>query len=199
MIIRKLFKFNGQHIVRNCSSIRCKQSIHSHTYTVEVFFTSKGLDFGNMVYDFGLTKGTIKDIIKSFDGAYSMWSKESKKFKKLIKKESNKYIEMPVSPSAEMYSLMLLFVIDKILKATEFNNGEKDVSLSSVRVSETVTGYAESFMEDLDLWNFDLEDIEFSQTVKDGWNDPEMYDKLIDYTNNTGKKPFVNDVVEQQV
>ncbi len=159
MVIRKLFKFEGAHIVRDCSSDLCKKSIHGHSYIVEVFLTSKGIDNGQMVVDFGLLKGTIKDFIESFDHCYSMWSKEKDDFKQFMKSNSERWIEMPVSPSAEMYSLMFLYVVDKITKNTTFNNGEKDVSVSSVRVHETATGYAESFKEDLSQWKFDLSNI----------------------------------------
>ncbi|MBP8064536.1 MAG: 6-carboxytetrahydropterin synthase QueD, partial [Acinetobacter sp.] len=31
MIIRKLFKFENAHVVRNCTSDRCKRSIHGHS------------------------------------------------------------------------------------------------------------------------------------------------------------------------
>ena len=189
MIIRKQFTFEGAHIVRNCSSDRCKRSLHGHSYIVEVFFTSDKLDNGMMVYDFGLTKGTIKDIIDSFDHAYSMWNKEKTDFKKFIKKESARWIEMPVSPSAEMYSLMFFFIIDKILQNTQFNNGEGNVQLSSVRVHETATGYAESFREDLKFWDYQLGDIIFSNQIKEEWKDPKMYDKLI---NNI---QFINPII----
>ena len=100
---------------------------------------------------------------------------------------------MPVSPSAEMYSLMLFYIIDKILKNTQFGNGEKNVKLHSVRVHETETGYAESFREDLKYWNFSLENIIFSQQIKDEWSDSEMYDKLI-----KGIK-FINPIPKQQI
>lgn len=199
MIIRKLFKFEGAHIVRNCSSIRCKKSIHGHSYVVEVFFTGKGLDNGQMIMDFGLMKGTIKDLIDSFDHAYSLWNKESDEFKKFMKDNSDRWIEMPVSPSAESYSLMLLYIIDKIVKATEFNNGEQDVQVSSVRVHETATGYAESFRDDLEWCDFTLNDIVFSEGVLSEWSDFRMYEKLKEYDREGGHKPFVNDVVEQQV
>jgi len=199
MVIRKLFRFNGQHIVRNCSSLRCKKSIHGHSYIVEVFFTAKGFDNGQMLLDFGLMKGTIKDIIDSFDHAYSLWDKEDTKFKDFMTTESDRYIRMPVSPSAEAYSLMLLYIIDKIVDATEFNNGEKGVSVSSVRVHETATGYAESFREDLDWVDFNLEDVVFSDGIKSEWKDPEMYNKLIEYSTHIGPKPFINEVVEQQI
>ena len=196
MIIRKKFKFEGAHIVRDCSSDRCKKSLHGHSYVVEVFLTSSKLDFGQMIYDFGLTKGTIKDIVDSFDHAYAMWDKESDEFKSFIKSNSDRYIEMPVSPSAECFALTFLFIIDKILNATEFKNGEGEVKVHSVRVHETETGYAEAFREDLKWFNFKLSDIIFSQAVKDEWKDPLMYDKLMSYhTSKSGKKPFENPTV----
>lgn len=203
MIIRKLFKFEGAHIVRNCSSERCKKSIHGHSYKVEVFFTSKGLDNGQMVMDFGLMKGNIKDLIDSFDHAYSMWNKERKKFKKFMKGNSDRWVEMPVSPSAEAYSLMFLYIIDKMIKATSFNNGEQKVEVSSVRVHETTTGYAEAFSQDLNpnafhYEGFELKDIVFSDGIKAEWKDPKMYDKLISATQSK-TQCFINEKVEQQV
>lgn len=199
MLIRKLFKFEGAHIVRNCSSERCKKSIHGHSYVVEVFFTSKGLDNGQMVMDFGLMKGTIKDLVDSFDHAYSLWDKETQEFQQFMHEHSDRWISMPVSPSAEAYSLMLLYIIDKMVEATEFNNGEKEVQVHSVRVHETTTGYAESFREDLSWFNYKLEDIVFSDAIKNEWKNSKMYDELISYTNNKGTKPFINEAVTQQV
>ncbi len=199
MIIRKLFKFEGAHIVRNCSSVRCKKSIHGHSYKVEVFITADSLDNGQMIMDFGLMKGTIKDFIDSFDHAYSMWNKESSEFKEFMTQNSDRYIKMPVSPSAEAYSLMFLYVIDKIIKATTFNNGEDEVKVYSVRVHETDTGYAESFYRDLSLFKYDLSDIVFSDGIKGEWSDSEMFEKLKRYTKNSDIKPFVNKPVEQQV
>jgi len=178
MIIRKKFGFEGAHVVRDCSSDRCRHSIHGHSYIVEIFFTSDGLDNGGMVMDFGLMKGPIKNFIDSFDHAYSLWDREEEEFKAFIKKQSERWVEMPVSPSAEMYSLMFFFVVDKIISQTVFNNGEKQVRLHSVRVHETASGYAESFAEDLDYWHFTLNDIIFSEKVVSEWKDPKMYDKL---------------------
>jgi len=200
VLIRKLFKFEGAHIVRNCSSERCKKSIHGHSYIVEVFFTSNGLDNGQMVLDFGLMKTTIKDIIDAFDHAYSMWNRESVEFKNFMKAESSRWIEMPVSPSAEQYSIMFFAIIDQIIKTTGFNNGEKDIELYSVRVHETATGYAEAFRSDLH-WiasdNF-LQEIIFSEAIMSEWSDPEMYEKIKASTSDY-KKYFINPVVTQQI
>lgn len=182
MVIRKQFKFEGAHIVRNCSSERCKKSIHGHSYIVEVFFEADALDRGMMIYDFGLTKGTIKDLIDGFDHAYSMWDKEGDEFKDFMYQYSDRWIKMPVSPSAEAYSLMFLNIIDKILQHTQTANGEAQIKVSSVRVHETATGYAESFQSDLDnpkMPKINLRDIVFSEGVKTEWEDPDMFDKLV--------------------
>lgn len=183
MVIRKLFKFEGAHIVRNCSSDRCKKSLHGHSYVVEIFLEADKLDNGMMVYDFGLFKGTIKDFIDSFDHAYSMWDKEKPEFQNFINANSDRVVIMPISPSAEGYSLLMAFVVDKILKNTVFTNGEdSNIRLKSVRVAETVTGYAESDLFDVASMfatNFGLEDIIFSDEIKAEWSDPNMWDKLI--------------------
>jgi 6-pyruvoyltetrahydropterin/6-carboxytetrahydropterin synthase len=197
MIIRKLFKFEGSHIVRNCSSSRCKFSRHGHSYKVEVFFTADGLDNGGMIMDFGLMKNNIKDIIDSFDHAESIWSKDQ-----LAVEQagcfSERHVIMPVTPSAEQYSLLFLFIIDNIIKATEFNNNEKNVRVFSVIVHETDTGYAQAFREDLSLVTYNLDDIVFSEGVKNEWNDPKMFDKLTE-ASKTGDICFRNPVVKQQI
>ncbi|OYZ59284.1 MAG: 6-carboxytetrahydropterin synthase QueD, partial [Sulfuricurvum sp. 24-42-5] len=74
MIIRKLFKFENAHIVRGCSSERCRASVHGHSYKIEVLFESDYLDNGQMVYDFGLMKQGMKALIDSFDHSIALWS-----------------------------------------------------------------------------------------------------------------------------
>lgn len=199
MIIRKLFKFEGAHIVRDCSSERCKKSCHGHSYVVEVKFTADDIDNGQMIMDFGLMKGTIGDLIDSFDHAYSMWKKETPDFKEFIKANSLRWIEMPVSPSAEMYSLMFFAIIKRVLEKTQFNNGENNVRLHSVMCHETTTGYAESFQEDYEnIWlkkGFDIKDIIFSQQIKNEWKDPLTWDKVLD---DSSDKTFINPKIELQ-
>ena len=179
MIIRKQFKFEGAHIVRNCTTRRCKKSIHGHSYVVEVFFTSNKLDNGYMILDFGLTKKHIKNIIDSFDHAYSLWKGESDEFKSFFKNNSERWIEMPVSPSAESYSLMFLKFIDLILRNTTFKNNEGNVQVSSVRVHETQTGYAEAFRDDMEMIDLDLNEVVFSPQVIAEWEDSKELQQIL--------------------
>lgn len=194
MVITKKFVFEGAHIVRNCSSERCKKSIHGHSYTVEVSLSAAAFDNGGMVYDFGLLKGTIKDLIDSFDHAYSMWSKESEEFKDFIKSNSARWIEMPVTPSAECYAVMFLFIIDRILENTIMNNGEHFVRVENVTVHETATGRATASRDDVThLWKWRLEDIKFSEAIQQEWQNPDMWKQLIE------RKRFVNKKIEKHI
>ena len=177
MIIRKKFRFEGAHIVRNCTSQRCRENIHGHSYEVEVFVKSDSLDQGFMVMDFILLNKT-GEFIHSFDHSYTLWDKEVDEVKSAVYRINNRVAEIPISPSAEGYALLFLFVLDKIIANTQFVNGEGNVRLHSVRVHETQSGYAEAFREDLALVNFSLKNILFSRGIKDEWKDKEWWDKF---------------------
>jgi len=183
MIIRKLFKFENAHIVRNCTSRRCSRSIHGHSYKVEIKFESNFLDYGQMVYDFGLMKLYIKDLIDSFDHAITLWSEDNPEYLEFAKKFSERWIELPVNPSAEQFSRVFFLMIDRVFNLIEFKNGEREVKLNSIIVHETDTGYAECFKED--AYNFKnmgeirLKDIKFSDRIKKEWKDEIMWKKIL--------------------
>lgn len=179
MIIRKSYKFEAAHIVRNCSSAFCRENIHGHSYAVEVFITSDKLDKGYMVMDFGLLD-RVKMFVESFDHSYSLWSGEAPEFKQFIYRYNQRVAEIPVSPSAEGYALLFFYAIDRILKHTVFRNGEGRVQLSSVRVHETATGYAEAFREDLKLVTFTPEELRFTDGIRKEWVSPDWWDTLAD-------------------
>jgi len=189
MIIRKLFKFENAHIVRGCSTVKCRSSIHGHSYKVELLFASNFLDKGQMVYDFGLMKQNMKDLVESFDHAIALWRDDDSAFVQDMKKHSARWVELPVSPSAEQFSRVIFVMIDKLLSLTSTCNGEKEVSLHSVIVHETDTGYAQCFKEDAysqNMGEIKLEEIIFSQQVLNDFKDEALFEKM---KNNT---QFVN-------
>ncbi len=60
-------------------------------------------------------------------------------------------------------------------------NGEQGVTLQSIIVHETRTGYAQGFREDAYselMPKISLQDIEFSNGIKAEWNDIDFYNKL---------------------
>ena len=192
MLIRKLFKFENAHIVRKCTTRRCSENIHGHSYKVEVLIESNYLDNGQMVYDFGLTKTYIKEIIDSFDHAITLWSQDSKEYIEDMKKHSQRWVELPVSPSAEQFSRVFFLIIDKILELSTLQNGEKEVHLHSIIVHETDTGYAQCFREDAYsklMGTIELKDIIYSQAVQKEWSCGDMWQKIL--TNQTLVTPKV--------
>jgi 6-pyruvoyltetrahydropterin/6-carboxytetrahydropterin synthase len=182
MLIRKLFKFENAHIVRDCSTQRCSENIHGHSYKVEVLLESNYLDNGQMVYDFGLTKLYIKELIDSFDHAITLWSKDDKAYINAMKQYSNRWVELPVSPSAEQFARVIYLMVERVLECTDMQNGEKEVRLHSIIVHETETGYAQGFKEDAHselMGKISLEDIHFSAQVKSEWSDNTLWEKLL--------------------
>ena len=189
MLIRKLFKFENAHIVRDCSTQRCSENIHGHSYKVEVLLESNYLDNGQMVYDFGLMKRSIKELIDAFDHGITLWSRDDKSYREEMKKYSKRWVELPVSPSAEQFSRVIYLLVERVLLCSTMTNGEKEVKLHSIIVHETDTGYAQGFKEDAHselMGKIALEDIIFSQQVQDEWSDNNFWEKLLACT------PIVN-------
>jgi 6-pyruvoyltetrahydropterin/6-carboxytetrahydropterin synthase len=182
MIIRKLFKFENAHIVRGCTTQRCSQNIHGHSYQVEVLLESNYLDDGQMVYDFGLMKTTIKDLMEAFDHSITLWSGDSQEYIHDMKKHSARWVELPVSPSAEQFSRVIFLMVERVLACTGMVNGEREVKLNSIIVHETQTGYAQGFKEDAYsklMGNISLDDIKFSNQIKSEWQNPKLWDLLL--------------------
>ncbi len=196
MLIRKLFRFENAHIVRNCSSDRCSRSIHGHSYQVEILLEAHALDNGQMIYDFGLLKGHVKDLIDSFDHAVAFWDKDNAEYIAFCKQFSARWISLPVSPSAEQFSRLIFVLVDAVLKQTVMQNGEADVNLHSIIVHETLTGYAQCFRYDVEnprMGLIRLEDIVFSEQVCKEWSDSQLFEKL------KKGEVFVNPTVQAQV
>lgn len=182
MIIRKLFKFENAHVVRGCSTQRCRASIHGHSYKVEVLFESKYLDNGQMIYDFGLMKRGMKELIDSFDHGVAIWDGDDEEYIASMKEHSNRWVILPVSPSCEQFSRILFLMLDRLLGSTQMINGEQGVKLHSIIVHETETGYAQAFEEDAysELMGIiSLESIVFSNEVREGWSDSRLWEKML--------------------
>ncbi len=196
MLIRKLFRFENAHIVRNCSSDRCSRSIHGHSYQVEILLEAHALDNGQMIYDFGLLKGHVKDLIDSFDHAVAFWDKDNAEYIAFCKQFSARWISLPVSPSAEQFSRLIFVLVDAVLKQTVMQNGEADVNLHSIIVHETLTGYAQCFRYDVEnprMGLIQLDEIVFSEQVCKEWSDSQLFEKL------KNGEVFVNPTVQAQV
>lgn len=202
MLIRKLFKFESAHVVRNCTTRRCSRSLHGHSYKVELLITAKKLDNAGMILDFGLLKGAVRDLIDSWDHAACFWGKDASDYVELIQQHSERWVSMPVNPSAEQFSRVFFVLVDAVLSATCFANGEDGVLLDSVIVHETDSGYAQCWRQD--AYNADmggvieLDQLLFSDRVREEWGDPKLWEKIV-ASQKAGTSLFRHSPPPQQV
>lgn len=174
MKIRKLYKFESAHIVRDAISRRCSHSFHGHSGEVEVFLKSNHLDKAGMVYDFGAMKELIGSFLDMFDHSVHLWEDEKPHIIEFFKQENERWVILPCNPTAENYALLFKDIINELLSQSEYTNGEGDVYCSGVRYHETRTGWAES--DDNDMSSYSLKDLKFSTRTLG-----EASPKLIDY------------------
>jgi len=143
---------------------------------------SNYLDHGQMIYDFGLMKKTIKELIDAFDHSITLWSGDDKAYIEAMKRYSLRWVELPVSPSAEQFSRVIFLMVERILECTEMMNGERNVKLHSIIVHETDTGYAQGFKEDAHsqlMGSLKLTDIIFSKQIQSEWSNTSLWSDLL--------------------
>lgn len=202
MIIRKQFDVEMAHVVRNCSSSRCRLSQHGHSATIELFFESRGLsDNDHMLMDFGLMKKSIKQFVDGMDHCYVFSDQDTEEFKDFHRKYDERYIGVPFNPSAEMLTVFIHVVVQRILDCTELNNGEKEIKLRGVRYHETKSGYAEcDSLDAKNLWRGDyFSRLEFSEGVMRDW-DPELVKCITELIEGkSARLLFSNPTIKQQV
>lgn len=155
MIIRKKYRVEMGHIVRNCSSKRCAHSMHGHSAVIEVLLEGSKLDNAGMLYDFGLMKGSVKQFIDMFDHCYVFWDKDDPEYIESIKKFCDRWISLPFNPTAEMLSIMFMNAINQIIRYTTKYNGEAgDLVCTGVIYHETESGYAQCCRKDNEtMWD----------------------------------------------
>lgn len=199
MQITKFFEVESSHIVRNCTSERCSHSIHGHSAKIEVTFESRQLDNAQMVMDFGLMKGSIKQFIDTMDHCYLLCANDDEDFKNFIKKTCARWIELSFNPSAEMLSVFIMSNVQNILNHTQFNNGEsQQIKVSSVRYWETRTGSATCDVEDMIIYNaLQYNDkIVYSDQVLKELGDAVLSEVI---TNQESTVKLINPTIEQQI
>jgi 6-pyruvoyltetrahydropterin/6-carboxytetrahydropterin synthase len=150
MLIRKLFKYEASHQVHEAWSPRCKNSIHGHSFLVEFLFEGRSPDSAHMVMDFGFVKKYFHPFIDSFDHTHILWGNEKyEKVNSFIKDHNERWITLPFNSSAEMQAkLFFVFGWNCLLHLKNQKLISGDVGLSSVKVHETTTGYAEYRTQD---------------------------------------------------
>lgn len=150
--IRKQFRFEAAHQLDEAFTKLCSDTIHGHSYLVELFISSERLDKTGMVIDFGELKPTINNLKDVLDHAIILSPALITKYGDSLKAHSKRIIPMD-NPTAEG---MAEFIFNRVATFLELRNTPlrrqaysgsavlfNDPRLEKVRVHETDTGWAE--------------------------------------------------------
>jgi 6-pyruvoyltetrahydropterin/6-carboxytetrahydropterin synthase len=147
MLVRKQFKFEAAHTLVTAYSGACVNSIHGHSYLVEVVLKGEPTTADGMVVDFGYVKALIGGFVNAWDHAMIISAADPIKedLLKIMNKYNMRYIITAFNPTAEEMALYFSAVIGKLIE------GINGCGLDSVKVHETATGWAQSLPTSLPM------------------------------------------------
>lgn len=134
--IRKLYKFEMAHQLADATTAACYETIHGHSYRVELFLGTTKLNDANMVRDFGSLDGFKTWLMEKFDHALLIPAAFNEAYKAVLAKHNKKIWFTPENPTAEW---MAKFIFEKACQLLD----DREALVTGVRVHETDTGYAE--------------------------------------------------------
>ncbi len=135
--IRKMFKFEAAHQLDRAFSRACTDSIHGHSYVVEVFLTAERLDEDLMVTDFGRLGEVIAEVKREWDHALFLSPRRhGGEYANVV----SKIVELEDNPTAELMAKVLFDVFTRAVAEMGRHNNPR---VERVRVHETATGWAE--------------------------------------------------------
>lgn len=139
--VRKLFKFEASHILASAYSKACTDSIHGHSYKVEVFIQAEDLNCDQMVLDFGKLKDMTAGLWHKWDHSLTL----PEQMKGLVNERVNgkPILYSSKNPTAEWMAKEFFDVINKSVIALTDVSDNFIGKLLKVRVHETDTGWAE--------------------------------------------------------
>lgn len=137
MVIRKKYSIEMAHQLTSAVTECCYETIHGHSYVVEVFLRTSQLNAAGMVADFGALADIKKEIFR-YDHALVMSSDADPQYLAMLKKHNKKLILFNDNPTAEVMAESMLQTLRGLV------HGEK---VFKVRLHETTTGYAEASID----------------------------------------------------
>lgn len=142
--IRKQFKFEMAHQLKDSYSAACHENLHGHSYVLELYFNSETVDKNGMVVDFGEVKDVIGDYVNSWDHSLTMPVFFDKAYLDMLKQYTKKMRITSYNPTAENMAKEMYREITKTLEKYQTDTyGVVSWTLSKVRLHETTTGWAE--------------------------------------------------------
>ena len=129
----------------------------------------------NLLHNQGFVKKYFHPFVDSFDHTHFLWENEKyEKVNSFIKEHNERWITLPFNSSAEMQAKMFfIFGWNCLLYLKQHKLISEDVIMSSVKVHETTTGYAEYRTQDVVSCLFPkvfMRDIIFSPAIMIEWH-----------------------------
>ena len=144
--IRKQFKFEMAHQLKDSYSAACHENLHGHSYVLEVYLSSQKVDKNGMVVDFGEVKDVIGDYVNSWDHSLTMPVFFDKAYLDMLKQYTKKMRITSYNPTAEYMAKEMFREINSMLKDyQEKKYGEMLWECTKIRLHETTTGWAEYY------------------------------------------------------
>lgn len=144
--IRKQFKFEMAHQLKDSYSAACHENLHGHSYVLEVYLSSQKVDKYGMVVDFGEVKDVIGDYVNSWDHSLTMPVFFDKAYLDMLKQYTKKMRITSYNPTAENMAKEMFREINSMLKDyQEKRYGEMLWECTKIRLHETTTGWAEYY------------------------------------------------------
>ena len=112
LLIRKLFRENAC----GCSA-RCSHSIHGQFVPRRAAAGSARAGSRADDHDFGLPQGDVRDLIDAFDHAVTLVGRRPC-YVESMRRHSERWVLLPVSPSAEQFSRVFFRLVDAALSGT---------------------------------------------------------------------------------
>ena len=137
--VRKQFKFEAAHQLQSAYSAVCTDSIHGHSYLVEVFLRCRRLNEDDMVLDFGILKDKLDTLWKKWDHSLILPVEIYEESGYCGDRQKKEVIVTPYNPTAEK----MAFVFYREIRILIHEDLSENLTLWKVRVHETRTGWAE--------------------------------------------------------
>ena len=145
--IRKQFKFEMAHQLKDSYSAACHENLHGHSYVLEVYLSSQNVNMNGMVVDFGEVKDVIGDYVNSWDHSLTMPVFFDKEYLDMLGRYTKKMRITSYNPTAENMAKAMFNEITKMVNEYQQKTyGKIDWTLSKVRLHETTTGWAEYYI-----------------------------------------------------
>jgi 6-pyruvoyltetrahydropterin/6-carboxytetrahydropterin synthase len=142
-VIRKLYKVEYAHQLKNAFTSCCYETIHGHSGIIEIFLSSVELDKNDMVVDFGEVSSLIKNYLMDwFDHAIIIPSSFDREYIDCLKKYNKKVRVTDFNPTAESFAAQIFWNICRVVQPI-IDIDKRVFRVLKVRFHETDTGYAE--------------------------------------------------------